>query len=80
MIDTGRLENVLMHYSALNTQYLLETAVDFWHAQTRAAWALQDLEDVKGDMPDDAPQKDEALFWSSIVIVAETKYVIERDG
>lgn len=73
MADSGRLEGRLMHCATMHHAFQLGAATEFWHAQTLAAWALDDI-------ADDAPISDEAREWSCCATLAEANYAIERDG
>ena len=71
--DTGELEIRLMITATMQHAFQLATAAEFWHSQTRAAWAKDGHQDAH-------PLADAVEFWTYSVIVLERSYVIERDG
>jgi hypothetical protein len=73
MADSARLEVNLMHCATMHRAFQLGTAAEFWHAQTLAAWALEDVTDAE-------PLPDETRDWSCSATLAQASYAIERDG
>jgi hypothetical protein len=74
--DSGELETRLTYAGIIQYAFQLGTAAEFWHAQTRVAWANEGHEnDVTGE-----PIPDADSFWIYSVVLLESLYAIDRDG
>lgn len=83
MTDTARFENALRHLCTFRYCDLLEIAAEFWHAKTRALWALHDWDeaiDIGQDTGIDPGPEREARIWLNIMKCTEYRYILERDG
>ncbi len=81
--DTGKLEEEMRNLTMYHHALQLEFAAEFWFAQTRASWALDNWDEAASLNVSEEEEKkleDQYQFWLRAIKVFESRYVVEREG
>lgn|GEM_PF-6973690 len=83
MTDTMKLENELRHLATYHYAHQMEIAAEFWYAQTRASWAIEEWDEATNIDPNavnDQEHERRFQFWSNVAKFLEFRYVYEKSG